>query len=122
MRFCSFRDMESARRRGRKPEWTSETMLLAMARWVGSWGQRDGTFSARYSQMARESQMTTSPSQRTGTFLVGENGKISCLNELDRWSNSISSKGNSENLTTSQGRIDQDDVALFPIISLSIIG
>ena len=93
-----------------KPECISAHTDRARARSPGWAGQTpcSGKRSARYSTMARVSQMTSSPATSTGTRPAGEIREISSWNpgEKRSWR---SLKGMSSARISSQGRSDHDE-------------
>ena len=98
-----------------KPECISAQTLRARARALASRGQswRSGNFSARYSAMARVSHTTNPSSTSTGTRPVGVTDRRLCL-KVDCGSKEskrtlTSSNGMPACLSSTQGRIDQDE-------------
>ena len=98
-------------RRCENPAWISAQIERARARAARSDGQtpRSGSFSARYSAIARLSQTTTSPSISTGTLPTGEYRRTFALNAGSLKLSFSSSKGISRWLRSSQGRSDHDE-------------
>ncbi len=98
-----------------KPECISAHTLRARARCCRSRGHSGawGNFSARYSQIASESQMAKPSSTSTGTRPPGLTCSTSCLNcelpskESKRTLRSV--KGSPACFISTQGRMDQDE-------------
>jgi hypothetical protein len=91
------------------PACISAETERASARALRSDGSSVETFSARYSQIASESQTTTSPSIRQGTLPDGEYLRISPLVALVRRGIRISSKCRPACFMASQGRRLHDE-------------
>src|SRR5258708_4884455 len=99
------------------PECISALTLRAWARAAASGGQSCffGCFSARYSQIASESQTVRLSSCSTGTLPAAEYCRIFCLAPLSYRDTRISSKPMPACLISSHGRNDHDEYALLPI-------
>ena len=103
-----------------KLECISAAAARPSARAAGSAGhsRAAGCFSARYSQMAIDSQIARSPSLSTGTRPFGEPAaRASALVCSVRSRISVSVNGAPLRFSTSHGRIDQVDQSLSPISS-----
>ena len=111
--------MGQVSRRAPKPECISAAAARAMARALASFGQSSasGKRSARYSEMARESQIVRSPSRRTGTRFDGDTAAMAAEAPSQRRATRSSSKAAPDLTITTQGRRDQEDQALVPMIS-----
>ena len=100
-------------RKSVKPLCISALMLRAQARCCASRGQSacSGYCSAKYSQMARESQTNLPRSNKVGTLPLGLISRTRCLKSPSPRSQGkfscISSKGKSNAFSTNHGRIDQ---------------
>ena len=98
-------------RSAEKLECISFETERAIARADGSFGQRfaSGNFSARYSQIASDSQIVSSSSFRVGTKPLGECLKISARVSGRSSGITISSNAAPDFFSTSHGRIDQEE-------------
>jgi len=117
------RSIACSPRRAEKPECISAAALRPSARATGSVGHSFamGNFSARYSQIARLSQIVTPPSLSTGTNPAGDPAATmaSCVVgwlSRRRWIR-VSVNGAPTCLSASHGRMDQVDQTLSPMMS-----
>jgi len=101
-----------------KLECISALTARAIARAAGSAGQTraEGNFSFRYSMIARLSQIRSSPCRSAGTLGAAGASLASSFAVSGRRSRmSRSVNGWPVCFSTSQGRIDQDEICLSPI-------
>ncbi len=114
--YCWRNFTEQSLRKLEKPACISELIDRASARAAGSWGQRPGlgNFSARYSQMASDSQMVSAPSISAGTRPLGEYFRMFCAVSGMSSPTTTSSNGAPVSRSASHGRSDHDEYFLFP--------
>ena len=101
------------------PLCISALIERANARAPGSAGHKDGSRSAKYSAIASESQIRSSPASSTGTLPLGECRRIRAA--VSAWRSGISSSLNAIPVcrSSSHGRSDHEEPFLLPMTSVS---
>src|SRR4030095_12988030 len=99
-------------RSGAKPECISGLIERALARCALSAGQscRSGWHSARYSEIASESQTVTAPASSTGTLPDGPYLRSASLEPARYRGTRTSSNTSPDCFINSHGRRDQDEI------------